>query len=156
MTENTNNASKAISKKETWDITDKNWLMLKHIQEGKKIYEAHQLAGYTGTKSAAYNLYHQLKKKLEKVYEADNVDSLRLKIAAKKILDMPVEDKPIKPETQLKAIETLHKLQDKDKEDKKVISPFIVFKSTDGEIQASQGKVIDVKEVEISKNNAEE
>lgn len=125
------------------NITEGNWLFLKHIQQGKKVWEAHQLAGYKGDKSAAYNLYYHLRKKLELVYEADNVDSLRLKIEAKKILDMPVEDKPIKPETRLKAIETLHKLQDKDKIEKRQISPFVVLKTD--KVEISKNEIIDVK-----------
>ncbi len=134
----TDNKTKAITKKEEVTITERNWLMLKHIQTGKKVWEAHKLAGYEGDKSAAYNLWHKLQKKLEMVYDADNTSSLRLKIAAKKILDMEVENKPIKPETQLKAIETLHKLSDNERKEARVISPFIVFKSSDGQIQASQ------------------
>lgn len=147
--------SKAISKKEQFNITESNWLMLKYIQEGKKVWEAHQLAGYKGDKSAAYNLYHKLKKKLEKVYEADNVDSLRLKIEAKKILDMEVDDRPIKPEVKLKAIETLNKLSDHERIESRSITPFIVFKDDGGQISASQGKVIEVDPVVEEDNNEE-
>jgi len=128
-------------------LTDKNFTMLKHIQAGRTVKDAYTLAGYEGSNpQAPYQLYSKLKKKLELVYDADNVDSLRLKIEAKKILDMQVEDKPVKPEVKLKAIETLYKLQDKDKKESKSISPFIVFKADGDKMQASTGQVIDVKE----------
>ena len=69
-------------------------------------------------------------------------------MAAKKILDMPVEDKPIKPETQLKAIETLAKLTESKKAESKSISPFIVFKATGDKIQASEGKVVEAEVID--------
>lgn len=144
----TKKESEQLKRKDFDNITERNWLMLKAIEKGKTIQEAYRTAGYEGGYSAAYQLYAKLKKKLEMVYDADNVDSLRLKIAAKKILDMEVEDRPIKPETKLKAIETLHKLQEKDRQEAKVISPFIVFKATDGKLQAAEGQVIQAEIVE--------
>lgn len=144
---------KAITKKDDFGITEQNWLMLKAIEKGKSVKESYKMAGYKGEdNNAPYQLYHRLKKKMEMVYDADNVDSLRLKIAAKAVLDMQVEDKPIKPETKLKAIETLHKLQDGERKEARVISPFIIFKDTDGKFQASKGEVVEAKVIEGEDN----
>jgi hypothetical protein len=148
MTEN-----KEIIKKNNAELTERNWLLLKGIEQGKTIQEAYQAAGYKGDYNAAYQMYWKLKKKLELVYQSDNTDSLRLQIAAKKIADMPIKEKEIKAETKLKAIETLSRLQGQEKNDKKLISPFIVFKAEDGQISASQGQVIEAKQVEIEENN---
>jgi hypothetical protein len=150
---NDNNENKQITKKDDLELTERNWLLLKYIEKGHKVKEAYRLAGYKGNDNQAYHLYWRLKKKLEMVYTADNVDSLRLKMEAKKILDMPVEAKPIKPETRLKAIDTLSRLTESKKEERKLISPFIVFKAENGQISASQGQVIDVKEVEKEEDN---
>lgn len=131
------------------DITDQNWLMYKHIQSGKSVKESYHLAGYKGKNAQApYQLYHKLKKRLELIWDADNADSLRLKMEAKKIMDMPVKEKEIKAEVKLKAIETLYKLQDKERKDAKTISPFIVFKTSSDEIQASNTKVIQAQVIE--------
>lgn len=159
---NENTEGKEIAKKEDFELTDRNWLMLKEIEKGHKVKDAYRLAGYKGKDNAAYVLYWKLKAKLEQVYESDNVDSLRLKMAAKKILDMPVRDEPVKPEVKLKAIETLHKLQERTKTSEKAISPFVVFKADNVEISQSESKrkepsepVIDVEEVGKEQNNAE-
>jgi hypothetical protein len=144
--------TKAIVKKDSINITEQNWLMLKHIREGKKVWEAHQLAGYKGDKSAAYNLWYKLQKKFEMILDADEVGSFRLKVEAKKILDMKVEDRPIKPETKLKAIETLHKLQDKETREAKNISPFIIQKFETGsksQIQVDKKEIVDIKPIEV-------
>lgn len=126
----TPNNDQSITKSVNIELTPQNWLMLKHIEKGKSVRDSYYLAGYKGDDyNAPYKLYQRLKKKLELVYDADNVDSLRLKIAAKSILDMPIEDKPIKAETRLKAIETLSKLSDLRKVESKAISPFLVFKA---------------------------
>lgn len=157
MTSKENNNDKAVQKKLNVELTEQNFLMLKHIQAGRTVKDAYHLAGYKGTNPhQPYQMYHRLKKRLEQVYDADNVDSLRLKIEAKRILDMEVEDRPIKPEVKLKAIETLNRLQDKEKTEAKQISPFIVFKADDVQIAQAKGKVIDIKPVEIKQNNAEE
>ena len=150
-----NEESKQLKRNDFNDITQRNWLMLKELEKGKTIQEAYRNAGYEGEYSAAYQMYHKLKKKLELVYDANNVDSLRLKIAAKKILDMEVEDKPVKAETKLKAIETLHKLQNKESEEKKAISPFIVFKESDGKIRASEGKVVHAEVIKSADEDKE-
>lgn len=143
-----NDKDKALKKLEDVTITERNWLMLKEIEKGKSIRDAYYAAGYKCKDyNGPYEFYHGLRKKLEQVYEADNIDSLRLKIAAKKILDMKVEDKPVKPETHLKAIETLAKLTESKKTEQRTISPFIVFKTADGKIQASEGKVVEAMEI---------
>ena len=117
MKDNTNKEEKAL------EITDQNWLMYKHIQSGKSVKDSYHLAGYKGKNSQApYQLYHKLKKKLEQIWDADNADSLRLKMEAKKIMDMPLKETSIKAETKLKAIETMYKLQDKEKKEAKTIS----------------------------------
>jgi translation initiation factor IF-3 len=152
-----NKDNKAISKKKEAQLTEQNWAMLKHIENGKKIKDAYKLAGYTGTHPhEAYQMYYRVKKKLEAVYEADNIDSLRLKIAAKKILDMKVEDKPIRPEVKLRAIETLAKLTEKAKTEIKTISPFIIQKFESGsknEIQTNKDKIIDIKPIKIESDS---
>lgn len=150
MKDNTNKEEKAL------EITDQNWLMYKHIQSGKSVKDSYHLAGYKGKNSQApYQLYHKLKKKLEQIWDADNADSLRLKMEAKKIMDMPLKETSIKAETKLKAIETMYKLQDKEKKEAKTISPFIVFKANGDEIRATEAKVITATEV-IEVENDEE
>jgi len=144
---------KSLKKKDNIELTESNFLMLKHIEHGKKVKDAYELVyGKGKNPQAPYQMYHRIKKKLEMVYEADNVDSLRLKIEAAKIMNMKVEDKPVKPEVKLKAIETLARLTDSKKEEKKVISPFIIFKAEDGQISASQGKVVEAEIVETDEN----
>ena len=151
--ENENKLQKNQSKNET-TLTDKNWAMLKAIEQGKSIKDAYSIAGYTGIGlNTPYEFYNKLKKRLELVYDADNIDSLRLKIRAKRILDLPIEDKPVKPETHLKAIETLARLTDERKTDARVISPFIILKSPDGKFEAVKGKVIDVTPIDPSKKD---
>jgi len=138
------------------ELTEQNWLMYKHIQAGRTIKEAYELAGYKGSSiQAPYQVYNKMKKKLEMIWDSDNADSLRLKMEAKKIADMPVKEKEIKAETKLKAIETLHKLQGNDVKKEKSISPFIVFKAQDGKVEALEGKVIEADVVEKSDDNTE-
>ena len=133
MNNNNNQENKPLIKKEDFNITEQNWLMLKGIEQGKTVKDAYYAAGYEGKDdNAAYQMYWKLKKKLEMVYEADNVDSLRLKIEAKKILDMKVDERPIKPEVKLRAIETLAKLTESAKNEAKAISPFIIQKFESG------------------------
>ena len=147
----TESNDKLASKKIDLGITEANWLLLKAIEKGMTIKDAYKYAGYKGEDSnAPYQLYHRLKKKLEAVYEADNVDSLHLKIEAKKILDMEVQKGPIRPEVKLKAIETLAKLTEHGKTEAKTISPFIVFKADDVQISQVKGKIIDAIEVETN------
>ena len=149
MTNNDNMEDKSLIKKDNVELTEQNWLMYKYIQQGMTVKDAYANAGYKGKNpQAPYQLYHKLKKKLEIIWDSDNADSLRLKMEAKKIADMPLKEKEIKAETKLKAIETLYKLQGGEKTEKKTISPFIVFKAEDGKVSASQGQVIDVTEVE--------
>ena len=141
--------NKDIQKKEEIALTERNWLMLKEIEKGKTIKDAYYAAGYKGKgENVPYEFYHRLKKKLEVVYEADNIDSLRLKIRAKKILDLPLEDKPVKAETHLKAIETLARLTEKEKKEAKSISPFIVFKADNVEITKGSKEITDPKIIE--------
>jgi len=143
MTEN-----KDIEKKNNNSLTERNWLMLKSIEKGNTVQEAYREAGYQGDYNAAYQMYWKLKKKLELVYDSNNTDSLRLKIEAKKILDMPMKDDKIKPEVKLKAIETLYKLSGQEKQEKRTISPFIVFKSDGKDSKADSVKIIEPIEVE--------
>lgn len=146
-------------KKEIKDITitDQNWLMYKHIQAGRTVKEAYALAGYKGNNpQAPYQLWHKLNKKFEVIWDADNADSLRLKMEAKKIADMPLKDTQIKAETKLKAIETLHKLQDKEKKEAKTISPFIIQKFENGstaKIEVDKKEVVDVKPIDVEKDD---
>lgn len=147
-----NEISKNQSKNEI-ELTEQNWLMFKYIQAGKTVKDAYKLAGYLGTSiQAPYQVYKIMKKKIEAIWDADNADSLRLKMETKKIADMPLRETTIKAETKLKAIETLHKLQDKDNKTGRVITPFIVFKDNGGQITASQGEVVDAKVVEENEN----
>lgn len=78
------------------NLTEKNWLFIKHLFANNTVVDAYALAGYESKEpSAPYVLHNRLKKSIEKIVESDGVDRIRLLREAKKLLDLPIDPEKV-------------------------------------------------------------
>lgn len=79
------------SPKELTELTERNWLFIKHYLVTRNVKEAHRLAGYEGRSDAApYVLFKQLKPKIEELLTLDVTSRARLLSEVSKLLDIPL------------------------------------------------------------------
>lgn len=155
-----------------FELTEANILFLKHIQSGMKVKDAYKAAGYESLlPNVPYQFYWKLKKKLEALVEADNLDGLRLRLELSKIINLPLAslENPhgISVGDKLKAIKVTHEIvEGKGRNDTKpTITAFVVQRfeqptgqgndqakpiDTDAVIDAQQVRDEDVTRPDIS------
>lgn len=76
------------------ELTDQNWLFIKHFLETSDIKKAYQLAGYTGTaKSAPYDIFKRLKPFIEELVNTELTSKLKFDQSLQKALSIPLVDK---------------------------------------------------------------
>jgi hypothetical protein len=77
------------------DLTEQNWLFIKHYLQSGKVKESWERAGYTGkSDSAPYVLFHRLKAQIEAIGELDGFNRARFLSEINKLADLPlVKDK---------------------------------------------------------------
>lgn len=136
-----------------FELTDQNILFLKHIAGGMKVKDAYKAAGYESLlPNVPYQFYWKLKKKLEALVEADNLDGLRLRLELSKIINLPLAS-PENPHgisvgDKLKAIKTTHEIvEGKGKLDSKPTITAFIVQRTEPKPETKQADVIDAEEL---------
>lgn len=135
------------------ELTEKNWLMLRYLREGKRIKEAYTLAGYDGSGDSCYKMYHDLKGKLKEIVEADGFNKTRLAIEMEKLISLPLEEskKEVTLTEKLKAIRLANQIlsEDAQKAPQSQFTMIIINNEQDkGNMPIENGNVVDVKEIE--------
>jgi|SRR6185436_1198472 len=76
------------------ELTDKNWLFIKHFLETSDLQLAYNKAGYDGTtKSAPYELFRRLKPYIEEIVNTELTSKLKFNKDLNKALSIPLVDK---------------------------------------------------------------
>lgn len=76
------------------DLTDRNWLFIKHYLETNDLEKSYVLAGYEGEKhSAKFDLMRKLKPYIEELLSLGKVSRLSLMADLNKALSIPLIDK---------------------------------------------------------------
>ena len=74
------------------NITEQNWLFIKHYLKLGDVAAAYRAAGYQGeSRSAPYTLFYKLKPKIEAIGEIDTVNRARLLSEIGKLVDLPLD-----------------------------------------------------------------
>jgi len=145
------------AKKEV-ELTDANWKFIKHLRLGATIQEAYKLAGYESESlNAPYSLYHQIKRKMQEIIEADGFDKLRLARDFEKVLSLPLtEAKQEVTMTEWLKIRRLAHTIMSDNEQKVPNQSFSLIILETGhapntvDVKSTQAKVIDAEVIEAS------
>lgn len=76
------------------ELTDQNWLFIKHFLETSDIKKAYDLAGYDGTaRSAPYELFRRLKPFIEELVNTNLTAKIKFSEDLQKALSIPLVDK---------------------------------------------------------------
>lgn len=91
---NSENSSPAISENKGNDLatlTDQNWLFINAFLQTGNILKSYKIAGYRGEdRSAPYQLFKQLKARIEDLGNLDVTSRARLQADLKQVLDLPL------------------------------------------------------------------
>lgn len=75
------------------DLTEQNWLFIKYYLKTGNVRKSYKLAGYTGkSESASYQLFSQLKARIEEIGSVDVLGRTRLMAEVNKLLDLPLDE----------------------------------------------------------------
>lgn len=73
------------------NLTDRNWLFIKHYFATGKVIDSYKLAGYkSDVRSAPYVLFNQLKARIEEIGNMDITSRARLQADLNRVLDLPL------------------------------------------------------------------
>jgi len=76
------------------ELTDQNWLFIKHFLETSDVRTAYSRAGYTGkVQSAPYELFRRLKPAIEEMVNAQLTSKIKFSDDLNKALSIPLIDK---------------------------------------------------------------
>lgn len=139
---------KSVEQVKGWeDLTEKNRVFISLIASGMRTAEAHKMAGYTGKKTAAYELRSQLLPYINQVLEAEGVDETGLKIGFNQLLSIPLD--PMKQHLtfneKLRLLMALEKSitnsKNRSKEvDIKKLTPFVINVGSTESVQINEAK----------------
>jgi len=149
-----------LTKKEP-ELTERNWKFIKHLRLGASVIDAYKLAGYESEGlNAPYQLYHQIKRKMQEIIEADGFNKVRLAQDFEKVLSLPLaQNKQEVTMTEWLKIRRLAHTIMSDNEQKQPNASFSIIVIENGTLPQPEGskadsaKVIDVEPIRPSEPN---